>query len=155
MTTPWDLDFEAHALHAGEELYVGEWTCDGGWRPEAVEVIRHVELGLQRDGAHVRTVGRQRRVVDPTVATISAIGDEIVMTPRAPQRTTTLLFRGALSAEVAPLLATRFAHVSAQAARLHLRLLHTADPVATQEVSLALVHQIAADAGARPPLLDA
>ena len=154
MTTPWDLDFAARALHAGEELYIGEWTCDGAWRPPSAEVIRHVELGLQRDGAHIRTVGRQRRVVDPTTATINAIGDEVIMSPRAPQRATALLFRGALARELAPLLARRFTHVSAEAARLHLRLLRTADPVASQEAAFSLVDQITVDSGTRPEILD-
>ena len=155
-TTGWDLDFPARTLWAGRDLYVGEWRCPGAEPLVSREVSRHVELGLQRQGMHVRTVGRERRVVDPITATFTRAGDEYLMrSPMAPQRSTALLVRGALLDEVAPRLEVRFARVSPEVARLHARLHRAIDPVDVEETALALIGRAVADARRRADDLEA
>jgi AraC-like DNA-binding protein len=143
----WELDFPARTLLAGPELYVGEWRCPGAAPLISRELSRHVELGLQRQGMHVRTVGRERRVVDPTTATFTRAGDEYVMrSPMAPQRSTAILIRGALLDEVAPRPDVRFARVSPDLARLHVRLHRALDPVEVEETALELLGRAVGEA---------
>lgn len=154
----WNLDFAARPIFIGRELFVGEWRCAGGVQCGPKEVIRYIELGLQSQGCHRRLMGRERRLVDVTTATLNAVGDEYRMSaPEVrPQRVTALLVRGALAAELLPRSAARFAPISAPAAWLHLRLLRAADALAAEETALALLGRVLADASPRPePVVDA
>lgn len=148
MDTTWELGFSARPLLIGRELFVGEWRCPGGVLSGQSELIRHVEIGLQHEGAHLRSIGRERRLVDVTTATLNAVGDEYRMsTPqRCPQRATAVVLRGALAQELVPRLAARFAPISAEAARLHRRLLQAPDSLAAEELALALLGRVLADA---------
>lgn len=151
METNWDLGFSARPLLVGRELFVGEWRCPGGVLDGADEVTRHVELGLQREGAHLRAIGRERRLVDVTTATLNAVGDEYRMRvpERCPQRATAIVLRGTLAEELVPRLSARFAPISADAALLHGRLLQAPDRLAVEELALTLLGRVLADAGRR------
>lgn len=148
----WDLGFSARPLLVGREIFVGEWRCPGGIQHGPGEVTRHIEIGLQREGAHLRSIGRERRLVDVTTATLNAVGDEYRMiAPEVrPQRATALLLRGALAEELLPRLSARFAPISAAAALLHGRLLRAPDVLAAEETALALLGQVLTDARPRP-----
>ena len=73
----WQIGFDARPILSGHELFVGEWQCTVTDRKDSVEVTCFVEIGLQRAGTHVRTVGSERRMVDATVATMYAAGHAI------------------------------------------------------------------------------
>lgn len=151
MEPNWDLGFAARPLFVGRELFVGEWRCAGGIQHGSNEVVRHIEIGLQREGSHLRAIGRERRLVDVTTATLNAVGDEYRMSapvPR-PQRATALLVRGALAAELLPRLSARFAPIAADAALLHSRLLRAPDLLAAEETALALLDRLLTAARAR------
>jgi len=147
MDMKWELEFACGAQFSGQELFVGEWTCAGAKRPWWRELARYVELGLQREGVHLRTRGRERRVVDPTLATLNAEGDEFRMASPTefPQRCTVVLLRGALAEELLPRLTRSFVPVSVRSARLHAALIRASEPVELQETAVALLAQVRAD----------
>ncbi|NTX63842.1 helix-turn-helix transcriptional regulator [Myxococcus sp. CA051A] len=144
----WDLPSPMRPLVEGTELFVGEWTCPGARQARTLEQAHYVELDLLRAGMHVRTLGRQRSVVDPTTAALQVPGDEYWMasTGEQPQRSTLLLLRGALAEELGPHVRAQVLQVSAEVARLHFKLLRDTDPLAREEVALALVHRFVRDA---------
>ena len=132
-------------LFAGRDLLVCEWQCAGELRPWASEVRAACELDLPRRGMHLRAVGRQRHVIDPATAGFIAAGDEYRRaSPTASPATSTLIaVRGELAAQV-PRDAGRAHRIAADAAALHLRLLRAGDPLAVEEIALALVGRILA-----------
>lgn len=151
MDTNWDLGFSARPLLLGREIFVGEWRCPGGVLDAAGEVTRHVELGLQREGAHLRAIGRERRLVDVTTATLNAVGDEYRMSvpEPCPQRATAIVLREALAEELVPRVSARFVPISADAALLHGQLLQAPDRLAVEERALALLGRVLSHAGRR------
>jgi AraC family transcriptional regulator len=153
---PWAPGFAYTPLFTGPLLLVGEWHCSGLQHPWERERARYVQLDVQHEGVHLRWVGRERRVVDATVAGVNAAGDEYRMaSPTAnPQRCTFVLLRGGLAEELAPRLGARFRAVSPRAALTHARLRRAHDPVAIEEAALSLFRQIVAD-GASVPAGDA
>ena len=142
-------------LFAGRDLLVCEWQCAGERRPWASQVRDACELDLPRRGMHLRAAGRQRHVIDPATAGFIAAGDEYRRaSPTASPATSTLIaVRGELAAHV-PRGAARAHRIAADAAALHFRLVHAGDPVAVEEIALALVGRILApgptSAPARP-----
>ena len=135
----WEPGFTAEVRHAGAELFVGTWRCPGQQRAWAREESRYLALDLQQAGAHLRAFGRDRRVVDLTVAAAHCAGDEYAMASpgAAPQRATSILVRGELAQELAGLV-RGFHHVPAAAALAHARLCRSTDALETEEIALAL-----------------
>lgn len=138
-TPPWQLDFTAAPRVVGRELFVGEWRCAAVAPHVSRDVTRYLELGLQLAGTHLRSVGRERRLIDVTVVTRNAAGDEVTSASRGPQRTTTILVRGDLADALRPRLTTRFAALTNRAAHHHAALLAAPDAFAAEEHAHALV----------------
>lgn len=107
-------------------------------------MARYVQLDVQHEGVHLRRVGRERRVVDATVAGVNEAGDEYNMASPtgSPQRCTFVLLRGELAEELAPRLGGRFRAISPEAALTHLRLRRASDRVEIEETAITLFRQI-------------
>jgi hypothetical protein len=105
----WAPGFDATPLFAGPLLFVGEWHCTGRKQAWQREQARYVQLDVQFAGVNLRRIGRERQVVDTTVASVNAAGDEYRMASPTDdhQRCTFLLLRGSLAEELAPRLDTR------------------------------------------------
>ena len=147
----WARYASRRVLFAGRDLLVCEWQCAGEQRPWASEVMSACELDLPRRGMHLRAVGRRRHVIDPATAGFSAADDEYRRaSPTASPATSTLIaVRGELAAALVPGRAGHAHRIDADAAALHFRLVRAADPVAVEEMALALVGRILAPAAAR------
>jgi AraC-like DNA-binding protein len=139
-------------LFAGRDLLVCEWRCAGELRPWMNEVRSACELDLPRRGMHLRAVGRRRHVIDPATAGFIAADDEYRRASPSPSPATSTLIavRGELAAALVPRGAGRAHRIAADAAALHVRLLRAGDPVAVEEIALALVGRILAPARASP-----
>lgn len=132
---------------AGAHLWIGDWRCPGERRAWMREVSHHGTLELQREGGHLRELGRARCVVDPTTVAIQPAGSDYrVASPTAhPQRSTVVLVAGEVRA------APGVRRLPPAAALLHHRLLTAREPVAREEHATALVHAILGAAVAPAP----
>ena len=136
-------------LFAGRDLLVCEWRCNGAKKPWFQEQTRYDELELPRRGVHLRAIGRQRDVIDPTAAAFSGANDEYARASPArwPQTSTLLVVRGDLANALIPRDSPRARRISPDAATLHLRLLRAQDPVAVEETAIALIGRVLVPTG--------
>ncbi len=131
-------------LFAGPDLLVCEWRCHGEERQWAREVTPDAELDLPRRGMHLRSCGRRQHVIDPVTAASSAADDEYRRaSPTSRPATSTLIaLRGEQARALICRQAARTHRITADAARLHVRLLRADDPVALEEAALGLIRAI-------------
>lgn len=142
----WPAYASRRLLFASRDLLVCEWHCRGEERPWGREDTDDAELDLPVQGMHLRAVGRQRLVIDPTTAGFAGAGDDYRRaSPTTHPATSTLIaVRGELAEALVPRVCRRSHRVSAEAATLHVRLLRAADPVAIEETALELVRRVLA-----------
>jgi AraC family transcriptional regulator len=138
----WQTDPGWRPVLTGSSLWVGDWWCRGEQRPWSREATHHVAIELQREGAHVREIGRERCVVDATTVVVQPADLEYRMASPTghPQRSTVLLLRGDLLDELGDVRAPRVAPLAAATALLLRRLVRARDPVAIEESAVRLAH---------------
>jgi AraC family transcriptional regulator len=151
--TEWPGYARRRLLFAGRDLLVCEWLCHGEARPWFPEATDHDELDLPRRGMHLRARGRQRHVIDPVTAGFSGAGDEYqrASPTSRPGTSTLIVMRGELASGLIPRDAARSPPITADAATLHFRLLRAPDPVAVEEIVLALVDRVLGPGPATEP----
>jgi AraC-like DNA-binding protein len=168
--TAWRPDASAQPRLATDELWIGEWACPGERRPWAREVSHHAAIEILRQGVHLRELGRDRAVVEPTLAVLHPAGDEFRMaSPTArPQRSTIVYLSpwsaplqwqqtknslpcgGELAGELG-LRAPRAHRLDPAAALAHARLVAARDPSALHEAAIELVRRLAPAPQPVPP----
>lgn len=123
---------------AGASCWIGDWRCRGEQRAWVREVSYHGTIELQREGGHVREVGRTQHAIDATTVSIQPAGEgfRIASPSGRPQRSTVLLIAGELAATPS------VRRVSPATARLHHRLIGARDPMAREEAALALIQAV-------------
>lgn len=140
-------------LLQGEDIFAGAWRCPGSRRGWAAEPVGRCEVELPVAGMHLRAVRGARWVVDPTRVLVHAPGEDYLMASPTgrPQRSTVLRLEPALLDELRIRPGTRAFALEAAPALLHARFLAEQDPLAREELALALVERLLAGPASAPP----
>ncbi len=144
----WEVAASIRRILVGPEVLVADFRCPGERRGWTREATSHFVLELPRRGAHLRAIGRERVLADPTIAALSFPGDELsIASPSAaPQESTLVGLAGTVAEELAPGGSPRIVRLSPGTALLHQRLVTTKDPVAVEEGAVLLAARVLEDA---------